>query len=110
MRKKLLSIALAIVAVLATLPNFATPSFATLSVSEVKAQITDTYQKARSRNGGNSFDGWCGAYVGQQLQILGINTTLVAPNGNGHYDAYTGLSETTGGYMTPLPAHGTVIG
>ena len=105
MRKKLLSIALAIVVVLAALPYFATPSFAALSVSEVKAQITDTYQKARSRNGGNSFDGWCGAYVGQQLQILGINTTLVAPNGNGHYDAYTGLSETTGGYkVTCYPA------
>ena len=105
MRKKLLSIALAIVVVLAALPYFATPSFAALSVSEVKAQITDTYQKARSRNSGNSFDGWCGAYVGQQLQILGINTTLVAPNGNGHYDAYTGLSETTGGYkVTCYPA------
>lgn len=105
MRKKLLSIALAIVVVLAALPYFAAPSFAALSVSEVKAQITDTYQKARSRNGGNSFDGWCGAYVGQQLQILGINTTLVAPNGNGHYDAYTGLSETTGGYkVTCYPA------
>lgn len=105
MRKKLLSIALAIVVILAALPYFSTPSFAALSVSEVKAQITDTYQKARSRNGGNSFDGWCGAYVGQQLQILGINTTLVAPNGNGHYDAYTGLSETTGGYkVTCYPA------
>ena len=105
MRKKLLSIALAIVVILAALPYFSTPSFAALSVSEVKAQITDTYQKARSRNSGNSFDGWCGAYVGQQLQILGINTTLVAPNGNGHYDAYTGLSETTGGYkVTCYPA------
>lgn len=61
-------------------------------------QIRDTYAAAKKRARRRSFKGYCGAYVANQLLILGINTTYLSANGKNTYDAYCKLEYTTGGY------------
>ena len=61
-------------------------------------QIRDTYAAAKKRARRRSFKGYCGAYVANQLLILGINTTYLSANGKNTYDIYRRLEHTTGGY------------
>jgi|GEM_PF-2889296 len=68
------------------------------TANEIIQQIKDTYTAAKQLNGGNSFNGWCGNYVGYQLQVLGINTSCVGGNGNNQFDYYCNKTQTTGGY------------
>lgn len=61
-------------------------------------QIETIYAAAKKRAHRSSFRGYCGAYVANQLVLLGINETYVGANGKNAYDAYCKLQYTTGGY------------
>ena len=61
-------------------------------------QIQDTYKAARKRSRRRSFKGYCGAYVANQLVVLGINKSYLSANGKNTYDIYRRLEHTTGGY------------
>lgn len=61
-------------------------------------QIQDTYKAAKKRSRRSSFKGYCGAYVANQLVILGINTSYLSANGKNTYDIYRNMEMTTGGY------------
>lgn len=61
-------------------------------------QIQDTYAAARKRARRKSFKGYCGAYVANQLVVLGINTSYLSANGKNTYDIYRNMDHTTGGY------------
>ncbi len=61
-------------------------------------QIQDTYKAAKKRSRRKSFKGYCGAYVANQLVVLGINTSYLSANGKNTYDIYRKLEYTTGGY------------
>jgi|GEM_PF-2560304 len=61
-------------------------------------QIETIYAAAKKRARRSSFKGYCGAYVANQLVLLGINKTYVGANGKNAYDAYCKLDYTTGGY------------
>ena len=64
----------------------------------LRQQIQDTYAAARKRSRRKSFKGYCGAYVANQLVVLGINTTYLSANGNNTFEIYQHLESTTGGY------------
>ena len=61
-------------------------------------QIQDTYKAAKKRARRSSFKGYCGAYVANQLVVLGINTSYLSANGKNTYDIYRKINCTTGGY------------
>ena len=61
-------------------------------------QIQDTYKAAKKRARRKSFKGYCGAYVANQLVVLGINTSYLSANGKNTYDIYRKMDRTTGGY------------
>ena len=44
-----------------------------MTADQIRQQINSTYAQALTLSGLSSFYGLCGAYVGQQLSILGIN-------------------------------------
>lgn len=73
-------------------------SAAAADPSSMKAQNDAAYaymQKAANRT---SFNGWCGAYVGHTLVYLGINQSYIGRNGCDHWDYYSRLTQTGGGY------------
>lgn len=61
-------------------------------------QVQDTYKAAKKRSRRRSFKGYCGAYVANQLVVLGINRSYLSANGKNTYDIYRKLDRTTGGY------------
>ena len=61
-------------------------------------QIQDTYKAAKKRSRRKSFKGYCGAYVANQLVILGINTSYLSACGKNTYDIYRNMDRTSGGY------------
>lgn len=61
-------------------------------------QIQDTYKAAKKRARRRSFKGYCGAYVANQLVVLGINRSYLSANGKNTYDIYRSMDVTTGGY------------
>ena len=92
--KKLISIILALVTLIALLPMNAMAAG-----EDIAAEIERVYQEAkRSAGGVSSFNGWCGAYVGRQLEVMKVNTTYIGTNGNQAYDTYKGVKKTSGGY------------
>lgn len=46
----------------------------TVSDSQLKSELAELYQKCLQNSGKTSFHGWCGAFVGQQLKALGIDS------------------------------------
>ena len=57
----------------------------TVSDSQLKSELAELYQKCLQNSGKTSFHGWCGAFVGQQLKALGIDSkTGNGFNGNGN--------------------------
>ena len=77
-----------------------------LSASEIQQQIRTTYRQSLQNSGLSSFNGWCATYVNQQLVVLGINTSYVGADGNGEFDIYKDLSQSSGGYpITAFPAN-----
>lgn len=101
MKKRILSLVLAVLMIATLLPVSAS---ADKSASEIKQQIIDTYATAKAQFG-NKFDGYCGAYVGYQLKILGINTAVEGGNGCDQFDHYKNKSKSSGGYpITAYPA------
>lgn len=61
-------------------------------------QIQDTYKAAKKRSRRKSFKGYCGAYVANQLVVLGINTSYLSASGKNTYDIYRNMDRTSGGY------------
>ena len=61
-------------------------------------QIQETYAAARKRSRRKSFKGYCGAYVANQLVVLGINTSYLSGSGKNTYDIYRNMDCTDGGY------------
>lgn len=61
-------------------------------------QIQDTYKAAKKRSRRRSFKGYCGAYVANQLVVLGINTSYLSANGKNTYEIYRNMDVTSGGY------------
>lgn len=101
---RFLSLALAIgLMVLSILP---TPvEAAALTKSEINTQIKTTYKKVLKLFRRNSLDGYCGAYVSGQLQLMGINTNLIGGDGKDQYDTFKNMKMTSGGYrVRPYPA------
>lgn len=64
----------------------------------LRRQIEDTYAAAKKRARRKSFKGYCGAYVANQLVVLGINTSYLSANGNNTFELYRDLEITSGGY------------
>ena len=101
---RFLSLALAIgLMVLSILP---TPvEAAALTKSEINTQIKTTYKKVLKLFRRSSLDGYCGAYVSGQLQLMGINTNLIGGDGKDQYDTFKNMKMTSGGYrVRPYPA------
>ncbi|MCD7785554.1 MAG: RICIN domain-containing protein [Oscillospiraceae bacterium] len=72
---------------------------------KIKDKMTTTYssalssfQQSPSGKGRSNFTDYCGACVGYQLKALGVNTTIIAPNGCDAYDTYKSTTTTKGGY------------
>ena len=73
----------------------------TVSDSQLKSELAELYQKCLQNSGKTSFHGWCGAFVGQQLNALGINPkTSNGFNGNGNtwYPCLLDNVETNSGH------------
>ena len=96
--KKFLSATLALILVIAAVLPGMNVTAATASSSAIKSHMKSTYEKALSNTGEDSFDGWCGECVAQQLLVLGVNTSRVVTNGNATYEKYAGMQKTSGGY------------
>ncbi len=64
----------------------------------LRQQIRDTYAAAKKRARRKSFKGYCGAYVANQLVVLGINTSYLSANGNNTFELYRDMKTTSGGY------------
>ena len=62
-------------------------------------QISNTYKAARRRSKRSSFKGYCGAYVANQLVVLGINKSYLSANGKNTFDIYQKMKRTSGGYL-----------
>lgn len=60
--------------------------------------VESTYKAALKAVNRYSFQGWCGAAVDWQVQMLGITTEVVGANGNDQYDKYKNQTYSTGGY------------
>lgn len=65
----------------------------------LRRQISDTYAAAKKRARRKSFKGYCGAYVANQLVVMGINTSYLSANGNNTFELYRDLKCTSGGYL-----------
>ena len=77
-----------------------TPAQAAIPVDEgLRRQISSTYAAAKKRSRRKSFKGYCGAYVANQLVVLGINKTCLSANGNNTFELYKDLESTSGGYL-----------
>ena len=73
----------------------------TVSDSQLKSELAELYQKCLQNSGKTSFHGWCGAFVGQQLKALGIDSkTGTGFNGNGNtwYPCLLDNVETNSGH------------
>ena len=73
----------------------------TVSDSQLKSELAELYQKCLQNSGKTSFHGWCGAFVGQQLNALGIDSkTGTGFNGNGNtwYPSLLDNVETNSGH------------
>ncbi len=66
---------------------------------DLRRRISDTYAAAKKRARRKSFKGYCGAYVANQLVVLGINTSYLSANGNNTFELYRDLNCTSGGYL-----------
>lgn len=98
--KKITCFILAIITLIALLPTTAMAAG-----DNIAADIERVYMEAKRAAGLNSFSGWCGAYVGHQLKVMGINKTFIGSNGNQAFDTYKGQKKTTGDfYIDAYPA------
>lgn len=59
----------------------------------------DTFTACQKTAGRQSFHGHCGNFVSHQLLNLGINRYKSTRHGKDHYDYYSKLTKTTGGYF-----------
>ena len=65
--------------------------------------IAEVYQQALALSQLDSFKGYCGACVGYQLRVLGINSYFVNVHGKDQFDVYRHLRFSSGG--NPVTAY-----
>ncbi|MCM1309043.1 MAG: leucine-rich repeat protein, partial [Butyrivibrio sp.] len=68
---------------------------------EIRTQIAETYAKAKAIKGKSNFNGWCGMFVGAQLEALGISVKTAngfTGNGNTWYTYLLDNIETESGH------------
>lgn len=76
-----------------------TSSTGSSNTSDIMVFMQTTYDAALRKAHKTTFDGWCGACVGRQLQVLGVNRKCISDDGNKTYNIYAEMSETSGGYI-----------
>lgn len=64
----------------------------------IRKQIIQTHITSLEETGHETLGGRCGLQVSWELYLLGINKYLETYDGNQHYDHYSQLATTTGGY------------
>lgn len=64
----------------------------------IRKQIIQTHITSLEETGHETLGGRCGLQVSWELYLLGINKHLQTMDGNRHYDYYSALHTTTGGY------------
>ena len=103
-KKRVLSLILTICMVLSLVPAMGTHAEAAgLSADQIKQQIVNTYAQAKANAGVASFNGWCGAYIAAQLNVLGIGG--YPANGKDQFDKYRYLKQTRTGFnVTAYPS------
>ncbi len=98
MKKKLLIIMFVVCMAVLIFPNLPTRAAQGKNPDELVQQINATAASVKAKTGVYTFNGYCGLYVGWQMEVLGINNGYVAGDGNVQYDNYKGLSQTSNGY------------
>lgn len=94
---RIISIVLVLVLLVCVLPQ---PESHAAQTEEYRITqlVESTYKAALKAVGRYSFQGWCGAAVDWQVQMLGITTEVVGANGNDQYDKYKNQKYSSGGY------------
>ena len=64
----------------------------------LRQQILKTHIKSLEETGHESLGGRCGLQVSWELYLLGINQVLTTHHGKDHYDFYSAMGVTSGGY------------
>lgn len=64
----------------------------------LRKQILKTHIDTLEMTGNESMGGLCGGQVSYELYLLGINRILVTNHGKDHYDYYSAMETTSGGY------------
>lgn len=64
----------------------------------LRKQILDIHITTLEQTGRDSMGGLCGGQVSWELYLLGINRFLMTYHGKDHYDYYSNLETTSGGY------------
>lgn len=101
LRRRILSLVLAVLLLTAVLPVFASAEANTQAISGI---LTQEYKRALRGSGRRSMKGYCGLMTSWQLYIRGINTSLTVCDGKNQYDKYCNMEYTSGGYkVTPYP-------
>ena len=102
MKKRILSLALALALVVALIPA---QYVSAMTADELETQVRNTYREACTRANTSSFNGYCAWLVNWQLVILGINSSYVSGNGKDEFDNYKNDTMSNGGYyITPYAA------
>ena len=102
MKKRILSLDLALAMVVALIPA---QYVSAMTADELETQVRNTYREACTRANTSSFNGYCAWLVNWQLVILGINSSYVSGNGKDEFDNYKNDTMSNGGYyITPYAA------
>ena len=102
MKRKIVAVLLIITLII---PIVFQQKVSAMSVSDIRAQINNTYTAACAKAGVSSFNGYCAWLVNWELVILGINSSYIGGNGNDEYDNYKDMAKSSGGYyISAYPA------
>lgn len=97
MYKRIMALVLSVLLIAAVFPlnaSAATPE----KEQEIYRIINSDYKRALAQTGKESLAGYCGLMASCQLYYRGINTWLRTADGNDHYDIYSAMTVTDGGY------------
>lgn len=92
---KTISVVLVLVMICGIVPMMKVETDAA-DINAIKQKIVDTYNTCRARNGGASFNGWCGKFVAYELYALGIADYGGGWNGNQWWNAIPDGGKTNG--------------
>lgn len=87
------------IALFAVLPGKAEAATAPLTKEQDLINATRrSYTASQYSASMRSFAGWCGRLTSHQLYNIGINDTVILNEGNGQFDYYKGMKQTSCGY------------